>query len=196
MNRLLAAAALAAFLGAMAAIAIASATRGGGGSATTTTVHRRPVVARPAKHAKAPKPKVRAVALTGAGAYDPEGDQHENDDLAPLAVDGDPSTFWKTEHYLHGFSKSGVGLLLELRARTTLARVLVGTDGSGTSAAIKVGDTPSGPFRTVSADRALNGTTAFALTKGAAGRYLVVWVTALPPATGEAHITEVRALRR
>ncbi len=33
----------------------------------------------------------------------------------------------------------------------------------------------------------------FPLAAGAAGRYLVVWVTAIPSATGEAHITEVRA---
>jgi hypothetical protein len=192
-TRLLAAAALGAFVAAIVVIALASTTSGGGGS-NTTTLARTTVVTRTASRAAAPKPKRKAVELTGAGAYDPDGDQHENDDLAPLAVDGDPSTFWKTEHYRHAFTKKGVGLLLDAGRRTTFSRVFVGTDSAGSSAEILLGDSPSGPFRAVSGNRPLSGTTAFALRKRAAGRYLVVWVTSLPTATGEAHITEVRAL--
>ncbi len=191
MSRLLAGIALAAFLVAILAIAVVSSTSGGHSATTTsTTVAAAPT--RPATTAPAPKP--RAVALTGAGAYDPEGDGHENDALAPLAVDGQPATFWKTEHYLHGFNKSGVGLLLDAGSRRRLSKVLVSTDGPGASAQIELGDAPTGPFRRVSADRPLNGTTAFPLTKGAAGRYLVIWVTAVPEPAGEAHVTEVRAL--
>jgi hypothetical protein len=196
MNRLLAGGALAVFLAAMAAIAVASLTSGGGGSSPNTTSAAGSVATKTATTAatQTRPAATRPIALTGAGAYDPEGDQHENDDLAPLAVDGDTATFWKTEHYLHAFSKSGVGLLLDAGKRTTFSRVFVGTDASGSSARIEVGDTPSGPFRAVSAERPLTGTTAFAIRKGAAGRYLVVWITSLPQGIGEAHVTEVRAL--
>lgn len=45
------------------------------------------------------------------------------------------------------------------------------------------------------AEGPLTGTTRYTLTKGAAGRYIVIWITALPPDLGEAHITEVRATR-
>jgi hypothetical protein len=48
----------------------------------------------------------------------------------------------------------------------------------------------------VSADKALEGTTAFPLKARAAGRYVLVWVTALSSSTGEAHLNEVRALAR
>jgi hypothetical protein len=133
------------------------------------------------------------VKLAAVGAYDPEGDRHENDDLAPLAVDGDPSTFWKTEHYNHGFFKQGVGLVLDAGRRRALSRVSVSTDGGGSSAQIELGDSAAGPFHPVSADRPLTGTTTFPLRKGAAGRYVVIWITALPQAVGEVHITEVRA---
>jgi hypothetical protein len=193
MNRLLAGAALVAFLAAMAAIAFGSAISGGGGSKTTAAVR----TIRTAGHRTTTTVPVRAkavpVKLTGAGAYDPQGDGHENNELAPLAVDGNPATFWKTEHYTHGFPKTGVGLVLDAGRRVPLTHVTVGTDGPGSSAQIELGDSPTGPFNPVSPARPLNGLTNFVLTKGAAGRFIVVWITALPAATGEAHVTEVHA---
>lgn len=194
MNRLLSALALAAFIAAMIAIAVSSMSSGGGSSSpATTTTAPVPTVTRPTPTTTAPPPKPVPVKLSAVGAYDPEGDGHENNSLAPLAVDGDPSTFWKTEHYTHGFFKKGVGLVLDAGRRRALSRVVVRTDASGASAQIMLGNDPAGPFHPVSADRPLRGTTGFPLRKGAAGRYVVVWVTALPQAVGEAHITEVRA---
>jgi hypothetical protein len=190
-NRLVAAGALAAFLVAMLVIVIASATSGGGSSSPTTTVATTaaPTTRPTTTTAQPPKP----VALTGTGAYDPDGDQHENDDLAPLAVDGDPATFWKTEHYTKGFFKKGVGLVLDAGRSLGLSRVVVATDSRGSSAQILLGNNPAGPFHPVSADRPLTGTTTYTLNKGAAGRYIVIWITAMPQEVGEAHVTEVRA---
>ena len=193
MKRLLAAFALIAFLAALVAIAIGSSS-GGGGSATTTTAPQRTqtLTTRPTTTVSTPKP--RPVRLAPVGAFDPEGDQHENDSMVPLAVDGNPATFWKTEHYTHGLFKKGVGLVLDAGSKRTLSKVTVSTDGPGASAQIQLGDNPNGPFHPVSADRPLSGTTVFALRRGARGRYVVVWITTLPPGTGEAHVTEVRAL--
>ncbi len=194
MNRLVAAGALAAFLVAILVIVITSATSGGGSSSSPTTTAGTTTVTQTTRPTTtAPTPKQVAVKLTGTGAYDPEGDQHENDDLAPLAVDGDPTTFWKTEHYTKAFFKKGVGLVLDAGRSLGLSRVVVETDGRGSSAQILLGNNPAGPFHPVSADRPLTGTTTFRLNKGAAGRYIVIWVTAIPQAVGEAHITEVRA---
>jgi hypothetical protein len=189
-----AAGALAAFLVAMIVIVIASATSGGGSSSKPTTTAP-PTVTRPTTTAPPPRPKQVAVKLTGTGAYDPEGDGHENDDLAPLAVDGDRTTFWKTEHYKR-FFKKGVGLVLDAGRSLGLSHVVVETDGRGSSAQIQLGNNPAGPFHAVSANRPLTGTTTYTLTKGAAGRYIVIWITALPQALGEAHITQVRASAR
>jgi hypothetical protein len=194
-NRLVAAGALAVFLVAMLVIVIASATSGGGSSSARTTAAATTAV-QPTTTAPPPPPKRVAVKLTGTGAYDPEGDGHENDDLAPLAVDGDPATFWKTEHYTKRFFKKGVGLVLDAGRSLGLSQVVVETDSRGSSAQIQLGNNPAGPFHAVSADRPLTGTTTYTLNKGAAGRYIVVWVTALPQALGEAHITEVRASAR
>jgi hypothetical protein len=194
-NRLVAAGALAVFLVAMLVIVIASATSGGGSSSPRTTAAATTAV-QPTTTAPPPPPRRVAVKLTGTGAYDPEGDGHENDDLAPLAVDGDPTTFWKTEHYTKRFFKKGVGLVLDAGRSLGLSRVVVETDSRGSSAQIQLGNNPAGPFHAVSADRPLTGTTTYTLTNDAAGRYIVVWITALPQALGEAHITEVRASAR
>jgi hypothetical protein len=194
-NRLVAAGALAAFLVALVVIVIASATAGGGSTAPPTTDAATTATQPTTTRTTAPQPaKQVAVKLTGAGAYDPEADGHENDDLAPLAVDGELTTFWKTEHYKR-FFKKGVGLVLDAGRRLGLSRVVVKTDGRGSSAQIQLGNNPAGPFHAVSADRPLTGTTTYTLNKGAAGRYIVIWITALPPDLGEAHVTEVRATR-
>jgi hypothetical protein len=196
MSRMAAGIALAAFLIAMLAVVIVSATSGDEGGTTTTTTARTTTRTRtttPTTTKAAPAP-AKAVKLTGAGAYDPEGDRHENDNLASLAVDGNPSTFWKTEHYRNGFTKTGVGLLLDAGRRRHLTKVVVDTDSPGAAARIELGDDPAGPFNPVSVERPLNGRTAFPLTRGAAGRYVVVWVTAVPEPGGEAHVAEVRAL--
>jgi len=191
-NRLLAGGALAIFIAAMAAIALSSVGSDGSGStpATTTATPTR-VVTRPRP---APRPKPVRIKLVALGPYDPPpGDGRENDAEVANAVDGDPTTFWSTEHYTHGFFKPGVGIVLDAGRRRRIGRVLVSTDDVGSRAEIQLADAPTGPYRAVSADKALAGRTAFPLKAGTRGRYILVWVTAVPTATGEAHITEVQA---
>ncbi len=191
MNRLLAAGALAAFFVAMLVIVVTS-TGGGGGSTTTVTAPTRPRPTTTRATTTRPAPASPRVKLTAVGAYDPEGDGHENDDLAPLAVDGDATTFWKTERY-HSFGKTGVGLVLDAGRVRPLDRILVSTDETGAAAEIEVGNNPNGPFRLVTAVKPLTGTTGFKLAARTRARFVVVWITALPNGAGEAHITEVRA---
>jgi hypothetical protein len=193
MNRLVAAGALVAFFVVMLVIVTRS-TNGGGKSNPSTTTTRTPARTTPTRTTKT-TPKTPAnlrIRLGAVGAYDPEGDGHENDDLAPLAVDGDATTFWKTEHY-HSFGKTGVGLVLDARRVRPIARVVVSTDTAGSSAEIEVGTNPNGPFHLVTRAQPLTGTTTFKLAKRPIGRYVVVWITALPASAGEAHVTEVRA---
>jgi hypothetical protein len=192
-NRLLAGGALAVFIAAMAVIALSS--LGSNGSETqpaTTTATTRPVTR---TQAPKPPPAPARIALVAVGPYDPDGDGTENDAEAKNAADGNASTFWSTEHYVHGFFKPGVGIVLDAGKKRAIGRVLVGTDEAGSRAEIRLGNQPTGPYRVVSANKALEpGTTAFPLKRGATGRYVLVWLTALPTATGEGHITEVRAL--
>lgn len=152
---------------------------------TTPTKKSKPAPARPR-----PAPFVK---LTAAGAFDPEGDGRERDEEAPLAVDGRPDSFWRTERYSR-FFKTGVGLVLDAGRRVRVEQVVVDTPTPGIRAAIQLGSSPQGPFTTVAKARTLTARTRFPVAKRP-GRYVVVWVTALPPeSAGE--ISEVRVRAR
>jgi hypothetical protein len=194
-SRLLAAVALAAFVAAIVVIAIAST----GSHTTSATTAPATVLPVPTTTLRAEVTTVRRrtairLHLAPAGVYDPPpGDGTENDSQVPNAVDGDPATFWSTEHYTQGFTKDGVGIVLDVGTRRLIKRVLVGTDLADSRAEIRLGDSPTGPFRLASENQLLDGTTTFGLNDGAAGRYVVVWITRISPTSGEAHVTEVRA---
>jgi len=145
-----------------------------------------------------PKPTTRPVArarfvkLTAAGAFDPEGDGHERDEEASLAVDGNRTTFWRTERYSR-FFKTGVGLVLDAGRRVRVRQVVVDSATPGVRAEIRIGSSPTGPFTRVSPAKTLTARTTFPVA-GRTGRYVVVWVTALPPeSAGEVAEVRVRA---
>ncbi len=136
------------------------------------------------------------VHLAGVGAYDPFGTEGEHDDEAHLAVDRNPSTRWTTQRYNTPgeLGKAGVGVVLSLPSPLQLARVRVSTDTPGFQARIQLGSSPTGPFRDASPLRAVNGVTTFPIRDGVTGRYLVVWLTSLPPGQSAAHVNEVQAV--
>jgi len=146
-----------------------------------------------APRASTPRPvRARFVALTAVGAFDPEGDGHERDEEAPLAVDGKQTTFWRTEHYSR-FFKSGVGLVLDAGRRVRVQQVVIDTPTPGIRAEIRLGDVAGGPFRRVSAAKTLTARTSFPVARRS-GRYVVVWITGLPPdSAGEVAEVRVRA---
>ncbi|MDX6467442.1 MAG: eukaryotic-like serine/threonine-protein kinase [Gaiellaceae bacterium] len=121
---------------------------------------------------------VRLAAVTG---YDPQGTGGEHDADASKATDGNPSTFWYTEHYSSpdfGGLKHGVGLVLDAGRATKVARVTIASDTPGFTAEIETGTSPSGPFTTVSSSQTVGARTTFTLS-GAADRYYLVWITSL-----------------
>lgn len=139
--------------------------------------------------------------------FDPLADPpEENPDLAPLAVDGDPSTAWQTVTYKRrpdlGGLKSGVGLLLDLGDVHQVSKVHVTLVGQPTN--LQLLAAPRG----ASSPTGLDGLTKVAGKDGAgtdvdltpskpvSTRYLVVWLTSLPPASGgyKGQIAEVKVL--
>ena len=144
------------------------------------------------KPAKPPAARARFVKLTAAGAFDPEGDGHERDEEASLAVDGNRSTFWRTERYSR-FFKTGVGLVLDAGRAVRVRQVVVDSATPGVRAEIRIGSSPTGPFTRVSPAKTLTARTTFPVA-GRTGRYVVVWVTGLPPeSAGEVAEVRVRA---
>ena len=136
-----------------------------------------------------PKPKSVRVPVEGVGAYDPDGDQTENDSAAPLATDGVLSTAWKSERYRQSFAKTGVGLVLDAGRQVSANRIIVATETPGYTADVRVGSSPTGPFVSVSREQPLKERTAFAL-KPQGGRYLMLWITSIPEG-GAAAVNEI-----
>ena len=146
----------------------------------------------PPRKTPPPAPRARVVKLTAAGAFDPEGDGHERDEEAPLAVDGNESTFWRTERYSR-FFKTGVGLVLDAGRPVRVRQVVVDSPTPGVRAEIRLGGARTGPFTRVSPAKSLTARTTFPV-RGRSGRYVVIWVTGLPPeSAGEVAEVRVRA---
>jgi eukaryotic-like serine/threonine-protein kinase len=131
------------------------------------------------------------IPLTGIGAYDPPpGDNTEHDDEAVLATDGDLSTFWRTESYSSGLNKPGVGLVLDAGDTVEPKTMTVTTDTPGFTAEVRAGDSPDGPWETVSQSRTIQNRHRYTL-ENAESRYFLVWITELE--SGSMHVNEVTA---
>ncbi|MCL2540841.1 MAG: protein kinase family protein [Nocardioidaceae bacterium] len=142
---------------------------------------------------------VPAVPIRGvrATSFDPLGGGDENGIEAPRAVDGDPSTYWPTMTYLQQFGpgglKKGVGLVLDLRDVHTVTDVDIRFVGAPTSVSMYVSDSrpvsaPAGAplaHGTAASTRLTLTPTGDATDHGhTTGRYVLLWLTRLPPVPG------------
>ena len=129
--------------------------------------------------------------LTGvaASALDPQGDGGENDDEAPLAVDGRGDTAWSTQTYFDqlgpGGLKTGVGLALDLGEEREVSAVDLRLDGSPTDVEVYTAD--EAPDDVVGLTRVAAGTAkgqslSLDTDEPVTARYVVVWLTSLPGA--------------
>jgi eukaryotic-like serine/threonine-protein kinase len=136
-------------------------------------------------------PSPANVRLTASGAYDPEGTGGEHDSEVPLATDGNPATFWRTERY-DDFTKSGVGIVVAANRAVALDKLTVTTDTPGFPARIRASNSGTSGFVDVSDERTTSPTTTFDLdTKDKAYRYYLVWLKL--PDGGVGHVNEVKA---
>ncbi len=130
--------------------------------------------------------------ITGLTArdLDPQSDTpEENPELAPLAVDGDPTTAWRTSTYFDQFGpppglKTGVGLVIDLGESQEFSQIDLTTIGSPTAVSYFVSDTD--PQAVAGLERIARGTTegdalSTTLDEPVSAQYLVVWLTSLPP---------------
>jgi eukaryotic-like serine/threonine-protein kinase len=134
------------------------------------------------------------VSLSGVGAWDPQGGDGEHDSDAPRAADGNPVTYWGTEHY-QSFDKPGVGVVLEAPSAVRLKSVTVTTDTPGFTAEIQSGPSAHGQFGTVvSPSRVVGTRTRFPIQSSKTAKFYLVWITQLPPGSDTAHVNEVSAV--
>jgi serine/threonine protein kinase len=130
-----------------------------------------------------------------ATVYNPLGSSGDDDPTdAPKAIDGNASTFWHTSYYLgHQFGnlKKGTGLILDMGRPVRLSQLTVqfGTSCC-THVMIEVGNSNTASaaalstFTPVRSSSAAQGSTTFNVTKQVTGRYVLIWITDLPPLAG------------
>jgi len=119
------------------------------------------------------------------GSDDPGGAQY--------AIDGSSSTAWHTDYYFgsstFGNLKKGTGLILDMGKQVRLSQVTVQFGSSCcTHVEIEIGNNPAPSALSTftelqSSTTAMNNTT-FNVTSKAAGRYVLIWITDLPPRIG------------
>jgi hypothetical protein len=158
-----------------------------------------------------PKPTANAVqpvGISSASAFDPFGEDGENDEEASLVLDGNRSTQWGTLSYegdpVFGGLKPGLGLILDLGKTTDVSRVTIGAQGSGTDLEVRAAppqaaSAPSAPKAyntTLGSATGASGRTVIEAKKPVKTRYLLVWLTKLPPEPGGTYrgsISEITA---
>jgi hypothetical protein len=132
------------------------------------------------------------LSITGVSDFDPEGDPpEENPELAQLAVDGDPSTAWQTMTYFNnpqlGLLKDGVGLVVDLGRPVEVSRVDLTMIGRPTTLQVLAADRGAAhPTSVEGLTQVASATNAgprieLELQRPVTTRYLVVWLTSLPP---------------
>lgn len=149
----------------------------------------------------APQTQQTSYSLQRALDFDPRADGgsgDENPGQAALAIDKNPRTQWRTEQYRGnprlGGLKPGVGLIVDLGEPREVGRLTVTLSGTGTTLEIRVpieattGDTPptrsQTQWRVVATKSGAQGATRLPLAKAETTRYLLVYLTSLPPDGG------------
>jgi len=131
-----------------------------------------------------------------AAVYNPLGSSGDDDPAdAPKAIDGSASTFWHTSYYLghptFGNLKKGTGLIIDMGRPVRLSQVTVQFGASCCAhVVIEVGNSSTvstaalGTFTPVQSSSAAHDSTTFDVTKQVTGRYVLIWITDLPPLAG------------
>jgi hypothetical protein len=133
---------------------------------------------------------LKPVSDTTFNAFKP-GD-NEDAAKAPLAIDGNAATAWSTQWYGSanlGGLKPGTGLLLDMGKPVTLSQVEVLFGPGGTNADIYLGNNATvsqesfSSYTKVASGTNLSGDYKYPVNSKATGRYVLIWLTGLPPAT-------------
>jgi len=165
--------------------------------AVSRNLHRSAVPTPPRSQSSSPT-SVAAAALirpVSASVYNPLGSPGDDDPgQAQNAIAGNASGPWHTSYYfspVFGNLKKGTGLILDLGKQVRLSQVVVqfgaqccthvqielGNNSTSTAAALST-------FTVLQSSTTAANRTTFTMTKQATGRYLLIWLTDLPPMAG------------
>ena len=124
------------------------------------------------------------IALSGAQSLDPPpaGDNNEHPDEAGRAIDGDPTTFWRSRTYKNPKmpGRPGIGFAVTLAQPGTVKAVTLHVNGAGGNVEIRATD-PSTPMTgAVLAQGAFGPDVTFTFAQPVQAQSIVLWITELP----------------
>ncbi len=149
--------------------------------------------ASPSESAEQEAPK--RVQIAAVSDFDPPpGDGEENPDTAGLAADGDPATSWTTLTYRRvpelGNLKPGVGLMVDLGEQVEVDDVRLTLVGADTDVSLfaapdaEEAPTETGQMQRVATQSGASIDVTLAPDEPVTTRFLLVWLTKLPPVSG------------
>ena len=132
----------------------------------------------------------------------PPGSNEDSGDTGNV-IDGSASTFWHTSYYVgapvFGNLKKGTGLLLDMGRPVRLSQVMVQFGATCCAhAQIEIGNNNNpvasalSTFTVLQSSATAHDNTTFNVTKNATGRYVLIWLTYLPPLTGSSNQFEAQ----
>jgi hypothetical protein len=136
-------------------------------------------------------PPPRALKPASASPVGPGGVKGDDPAGAANAIDSSTSTAWATDWYAtpeFGDLQKGTGLLIDMGRTVTITSVRITLSSiAGTDFELRAGrETTLADFSWVASSSGAAGTVQLSLAKPVRARYLLLWLTKLPP-DGEGH---------
>jgi eukaryotic-like serine/threonine-protein kinase len=153
-------------------------------------------VSAPAKQPANGAPRPVALSADQLRIVAPKGDRTSEFDDVDKMVDGNPVTGWKTDGYKNypnfGNIKPGLGVLIDLKTPQQVVSVQVEFNTGGATVELRAGSTDPGnspdgdaqivaTYTSVGGPQEISGTTKVFQGPDQPTRYLLVWITKLPP---------------
>lgn len=146
-------------------------------------------IAHAQRHARSRPAPARLLRPVSDQTFDPySAGEDENNQIASAAIDGNPSTAWRTFWYTtpyFGNLKPGTGLLVDMGRAVTITdvRVLFGAI-PGADVELRIGGSadPLGDMGVAATANDVGGLVHLRPAAAHRGRYVLIWFTRLPPA--------------
>ena len=126
------------------------------------------------------------------------GPKDQNPSMVGFAIDGDPSTAWRTDHYFTGtLGKPGVGLYVDAAPGVKAHEIVIDTSTPGFNVRIYARNSTPNPddfngWTLLTSLASVKGHQPIPVnTDGRKYRYYLAWITRLPPNQNVAAINEV-----
>ncbi|HET6809770.1 MAG TPA: protein kinase [Acidimicrobiales bacterium] len=144
-------------------------------------------------------PAGRPLPLAGAHSFNPLGSGTEHEEVVANLVDGNPQTYWYTEHYASptfGNLKSGVGAYVQLHSPTPVARMVVESPDTGWRYQVYESSGPAPPGSLAGwggpvADGTVGGPTTTISLPGRSAAYVLLWLTYLGDGAASVRVGEI-----